>query len=288
MATGAVVPIYDPWTQCGINNPGTGSYNGDCGVVPNRLQFPGNIVPASRISPIAQKLLAFPIYANPTVSGRWVPNNFERNVSTGGDNDQYNIRGDYNLRQNQRLIGRYTRWESSNLPVDTYGNGQTDGDLYIARALHHDAGDDCRHAHAQLVDGRRRAVWGPAFETTIARQATSARTSCPRSGCRSVPYGQISERSGIPGMETIPSIAAGQNQVIGTGLILGDDYTYSFTPTLTKIFGKHTLKTGANILQAEVNYFQNNNTGGTFTFTNAPTALDGTNPGSTGIPSHRS
>ena len=31
VATGAVVPIYDPWTQCGINNPGTGGYNGDCG-----------------------------------------------------------------------------------------------------------------------------------------------------------------------------------------------------------------------------------------------------------------
>ena len=103
-------------------------------------------------------------------------------------------------------------------------------------------------------------------------------------GFPTVPYGQISERSGIPGMETIPSIAAGQNQVIGTGLIYGDDYTYSFTPTLTKIFGNHTLKAGANILQAEVNYFQNNNTGGTFTFSNAPTALDGTNPGSTGDP----
>ena len=85
-------------------------------------------------------------------------------------------------------------------------------------------------------------------------------------------------------METIPSIAAGQNQVIGTGLIYGDDYTYSFTPTLTKIFGHHTLKAGANLLMAEVNYFQNNNTGGTFTFSNAPTALDGTNPGATGDP----
>jgi hypothetical protein len=80
-------------------------------------------------------------------------------------------------------------------------------------------------------------------------------------GFPTVPYGQISERSGIPGMETIPSVGAGQNQVIGTGLILGNDYTYSFTPTLTKIFGHHTLKAGANLLMAEVNYFQNNNTG---------------------------
>jgi hypothetical protein len=52
--TGAVVPIYDPWTQCGINNPGTGAYNGDCGTVPNRLQFPGNQIPANRISSIAR------------------------------------------------------------------------------------------------------------------------------------------------------------------------------------------------------------------------------------------
>ena len=57
-----VVPIYDPWTQCGINNPGTGVFNGVCGApgVPNRQQFPGNIIPSNRISPIAKKLLDFP------------------------------------------------------------------------------------------------------------------------------------------------------------------------------------------------------------------------------------
>ena len=60
LATGAVVPIYDPWTQCGINNPGTGRYNGDCGTVPNRLQFPGNIIPANRISPIARNISGLP------------------------------------------------------------------------------------------------------------------------------------------------------------------------------------------------------------------------------------
>ena len=64
------------------------------------------------------------------MAGRWVPNNYERNISTGGDNDQHNFRADYNLSQNQRLIGRVTRWESTSLPVDTYGNGQTNGDPY--------------------------------------------------------------------------------------------------------------------------------------------------------------
>ena len=126
----AVVPIYDPWTQCGITNPGTGVFNGVCGApgVPNRQQFPGNIIPQNRISPIAKKFLAFPIYGEPTVAGRWTTNNFEKNSSIGGDNNQLNVRADYNMSQNNRIIGRYTRFDSTNLPVDVYGNGQTNGD----------------------------------------------------------------------------------------------------------------------------------------------------------------
>jgi hypothetical protein len=283
VATGAVVPIYDPWTQCGINNPGTGAYNGDCGVVPNRLQFPGNVIPSNRINPIAQKLLNFPVYGNPTVAGRWVPNNYERNISTGGDNDQYNFRADYNLSQNQRVIGRFTRWESSNLPVDTYGNGQTNGDPYSPEhfiTTQVMLADTLTLNSTTVMDVRFGMLrWD--YDRTPGNLGVNLVSTF---GFPTVPYGQISERSGIPGMETIPSIGAGQNQVIGTGLILGDDYTYSFTPTLTKILGHHTLKAGANLLMAEVNYFQNNNTGGTFTFSNAPTALDGTNPGSTGDP----
>src|SRR5918999_3166852 len=127
VATGALVPIYDPWTQCGINNPGTARYNGDCGTVPNRLQFPGNIIPSNRISPIAQRYLDFPVYAEPTVSGRWRTENWEKNASVGGDNDQISFRGDYNLSQTQRLIGRYPRFESNNLPLDLFGNGQRTG-----------------------------------------------------------------------------------------------------------------------------------------------------------------
>src|SRR5262245_49041596 len=68
LTTGAVVPIYDPWTQCGTVNPGTGVANPVCGPgVPNRQQFANNIIPANRISPIASKFLNFPIYAEPTV-----------------------------------------------------------------------------------------------------------------------------------------------------------------------------------------------------------------------------
>jgi hypothetical protein len=283
LATGAVVPIYDPWTQCGITNPGTGVFNGDCGTVPTRLPFPGNLIPANRISPIARQLLAFPIYADPTVPGRWRTENFEKNASVGGDNDQLNFRSDYNLSQSLRLLGRYTRFESTNLPVDIYGNGQRHGDPYSPE---HFITTQVMLANtwtinATTVFDARFGFLRWDYDRTPGNLGTNLTQTF---GFPTTPYGQISQRSGIPEMETIPNIGAGQNNFIGTGLIYGDDRTYAITPTLTKIAGRHTLKIGANLLRGEVNYFQNNNTGGTFTFSNAPTALDGTNPGATGDP----
>ena len=280
LTTGAVVPIYDPWTQCGINNPGTGRYNGDCGTVPNRLQFPGNIIPANRISPIARRYLDFPVYAEPTVPGRWRTENWEKNASIGGDNDQMSFRGDYNLSQKQRLIGRYTRFESNNLPLDLFGNGQRTGapEHFVTTQVM--AANTYTINSSTVLDMRFGYLhWD--YDRTPGNLGINLVQSF---GLPKTPYGEISERSGIPGMETIPTIAAGSNSFMSTGLIYADNRSYAVTPTLTKIAGGHTLKLGANILWATEDYFQNNATGGTFDFSTAPTALDGTNPGATGDP----
>jgi Carboxypeptidase regulatory-like domain len=283
LTTGAVVPIYDPWTQCGIANPGTASYNGDCGTVPNRLPFPGNIIPANRISPIAQKYLAFPVYAEPTVPGPWKTENFERNASVGGDNDQLSFRGDYNLSQKQRLLGRYTRFESTNPAVDVFGNGQRQGDPYSPE---HFITTQVMAAHTYTLNSRtvldvRFGFLHWDYDRIPGNLGIDLMQTF---GLPKTPYGEISERSGIPGMETIPTLAAGSNSFISTGLLFADNRSYAVTPTLTKIAGGHALKFGANFLAATEDYFQNNSTGGTFTFSNAPTALDGTNPGATGDP----
>ena len=280
VTSGALVPIYDPWTQCGITNPGTGRYNGDCGTVPSRLQFPGNIIPANRISPIARRYLDFPVYAEPTVPGPWRTENWQKNGSTGGDNDQMSFRGDYNLSQTQRLIGRYTRFESTNLPLDLYGNGQRTG------APEHFITTQMMAANTYTINSNtvldvRFGYLHWAYDRTPGNLGINLVQTF---GLPKTPYGEISERSGIPGMETIPTIAAGSNSFLSTGLIYADNRSYAATPTLTKISGGHTLKLGANILWATEDYFQNNATGGTFDFSSAPTALDGTNPGATGDP----
>ena len=179
------------------------------------------------------------------------------------------------------MIGRYTRMDSTNAPVDLYGNGQLNGDPYSPE-------------HFITTQAMLANTWTLNSTTVFDARFGFLRWDYDREpgnlginltqqfGFAQTPYGEISERSGIPGMETIPSIAVTNNNTINTGLIYADDRTYTFTPTLTKIKGDHTIKVGANWLRGEVNYFQNNNPGGTFAFTNAPTALDGTNPGSTG------
>jgi hypothetical protein len=283
LTTGAVVPIYDPWTQCGITNPGSGAYNGDCGVVPNRLQFPGNIIPQNRISPIAKKYLAFPAYPDPTVAGPWKTENWEHNAQVGGNNDQVSVRGDYNLSQNQRVLGRYTRFESTNLSVDLYGNGQRQGDPYSPE---HFITTQMMAAHTYTLNSRtvldvRFGYLHWDYDRTPGNMGTNLVQTL---GLPKTPYGEISERSGIPGMETLPTIGAGSNSFVSTGLLLSNNRSYSVTPTLTKLAGDHTLKMGGNFLMATEEYFQNNSTGGTFTFSANPTALDGTSPGSSGDP----
>ena len=132
-SSGAQVPIYDPLTQCGqYTNPACGTST------VQRTAFPGNIIPASRINPTGANILAFPEYALPNTAGQAFTNNLNstaRNAATGGDNDQFNVRGDHQLSEKQRLLARYSRWRSNNLPVNVYGNGLLSGDPFSPEAF---------------------------------------------------------------------------------------------------------------------------------------------------------
>ncbi|MGE0407221.1 MAG: TonB-dependent receptor, partial [Candidatus Korobacteraceae bacterium] len=265
--------IYDPLTQCGAyGNPACG------GSVPNRTPFPGNIIPANRISPISQKFLQFPIFAAPTNSNR--EQNFERNATTGGDNDQYNIRGDYNINDNNRLLVRWTRWYSAGASVDVYGNGSSNGDPYSPERFvtNQAAVADTWTINPTTVLDVRVGFMRWDYDRTPGHTGIDLPATF---GLPASPYGEISERNGVPDSTRYPGMTFSNitYNIIGTGLIYAKDNTYIITPTLTKIVGRHTLKFGGELRRADINYFQNNNPGGTFTFNNAATALNGASPG---------
>ncbi|HYO82542.1 MAG TPA: carboxypeptidase-like regulatory domain-containing protein [Bryobacteraceae bacterium] len=84
--------IYDPATY----NPETRT----------RQPFPGNVIPANRINPVSQSLLA---YYLPGSSVSQVPNNVFANPRRRNDDDQYSVRVDHSLSSTQTAFAQYIR-----------------------------------------------------------------------------------------------------------------------------------------------------------------------------------
>jgi Carboxypeptidase regulatory-like domain len=278
-SSGATIPIYDPLTQCGAySNPACGS-----GTV-QRTQFPGNAIPASRLNPVALKILNLPYYGTPNTAGQSFTNNFNyaRNASTGGDNDQFSIRGDHQLSDKQRLLARLTRWTSSNLPVDVYGNGLRAGDPYspehfvTTQAV---AADTYVFNPNTILDVR--AGFTRWFYTRI--PGTLGLDGSAALGLPSY-YSQIPVLNGLQPSTTIPTVSIASPTVnsIATGLLLGRDDTIALTPTLTWIKGPHTMKFGTELHRNDLNYFQNNSPGGAYSFDNIFTSQNALSSGATG------
>jgi len=120
--------IYDPMTY----DPNTGA----------RQQFEGNKIPASRIDPLAKKILA--LYPQPNIAGReHLRDNYFYSPVQTNDFDQYDFRWDYNVSSAHQWFIRYSiRNQNENqpgpLPYPAMGGtGQTivlDGDS-VATAL---------------------------------------------------------------------------------------------------------------------------------------------------------
>ena len=278
-SSGATIPIYDPLTQCGqYSNAACGS-----GTV-QRAPFPGNVIPQSRINPVASKILTFPEYALPNTAGSAFTNNFNfaRNAATGGDNDQINARGDHQLSEKQRLLARYTRWRSNNLPVDVYGNGLRNGDPFSPEAFvttNAVLADTFVISPTMIFDVR-----GGFLRWYYAR--TPGTLGIDESAALGLPsyYTQVSTLNGLTPSTTFPSIGVSSPTLnaIGTGLLLGRDDTYTLVPTFTWIKGRHTFKFGSELRKNELNYFQNNSPGGVFSFDNLFTSQNALSSGATG------
>src|SRR5262252_2828720 len=273
---GAVVPIYDPLTTCGqLNNPACSS-----GTI-QRTQFPGNVIPANRINPVAKKFVDFPLYALPTAPGDPFTrnNNFARNAATGGDNDQGNFRGDWNVSTKQRAFARYTRWKSSNLPVDVYGNGQRNGDPFSPEAFITDQAvlTDTYSLSASTVLDLRLGFMRWFYQRTPGNLGILPGKTFGLPAY----FDQLSAIDGVDGVTTLPGIAAGYS-TIATGFLAARDNSYSIVPTLTTVHGRHTFKFGAELRRQDVNYFQNNNPSGAFSFDTGFTSQNPSNQGSSG------
>lgn len=275
-ASGAVIPIYDPLTQCGQYA------NAACGSgTDQRTQFPGNVIPASRINSIARKLADFPNWGRPNLPGDPFTQNFNfaRNANGGGDNDQFNIRGDRNVSDKQRILARYTRWKNTDTPVDVYGNHLYNENPWYSEIFtsHQAVLADTYIFNAATIFDIRVSYMRWEYDRVV---GTKGIDLVGQFGFPSY-FNQLPDLRQRADATAFPRITASGYTDFNNLLINGIDNTYVVTPTLTRISGRHTWKFGADLRRLDIAYFQLA-AGGTFTFDNLFTSRNALNPGATG------
>ena len=105
------------------------------------LPFPGNVIPAERISPAARKLIdEFVPRANDGAGTRYVAS-----PDAVDDRDQMGIRWDYKLSQKNSMLVRYLRSETESIDA---ADDATDRDTWRTATLQDVMASDTHHVHA--------------------------------------------------------------------------------------------------------------------------------------------
>ncbi len=205
--------------------------------------------------------------------------NFTAAASTGGDIDQYVLRVDQNLTQNQHIFGRYTYFKQLSLAQDPYKTGL------------------CKDRCAENINSNSGALgWTYAINptTTASVNFSVSRFHYSRAPINSsfdmteegwpASYNPI-----VPDLERTPltpcfaiSDSSGSGNIScsqGQSAITDWDTQYNLSPQLTKVHGRHTITFGGQLELTYDNYLQTNNGGGIISFNGSWTAALASNKG---------
>ncbi len=191
-------------------------------------------------------------------------------ASTGGDIDQYVVRGDYNLTNSQHLFGRFTYFKELSLAQDPYGTGL------------------CKDRCAENTRSKSLAVGGPMqFRRHLLPASTPASAGITTFASRSTPVSTLPKRVGqphynpiIPDSERTPltpcfavsDTVHGISCSQGQSAINDFDTQFNISPSFTKIWGRHTIAFGGQLEETFDNYLQTNNGGGIISYNGSWTA----------------
>ena len=235
---GKGLPIYDPDT---LRKDANGAYVRD--------QFPGNIIPASRIDPSVRKLLALKPWVSQTSSGDVTANGPNNNLE--GDFPglykfaRYDIKLDHQFSASHKIFGRYSlvRHRSEERPVRGLTDALNFGNVYVKPLDFHNIVISDTYTlnptaiNEMRIGFNRRAFTAvpPTFNQDWAKQL------------------------GIPNVsaETFPDFQnSGGSRFYGLGPG-GRSYTraedITFQENFTKVLSSHTIKTGYELIRTRYN-----------------------------------
>lgn len=237
--------IYDPTT----GNTATGV---------GRTPFAGNIIPASNLSPQAQKIQTyFPLPNTQQIAGAPFENNYATTGSLAITGNSYNTREDYYLNSKNSIFGRYSYQGFTESAPGAFG------------ALAGGPAAGGNYAGSSVADNQSLAIgWTSTFSPTLINEL---RFGWMHYHVFDVPqgYGQTpATDAGIPGLNLDKTYTSGMPffNITSTsdpyylGYSLGanecncplteSEDQFQFVDNLSKTVGKHTFKMGADLRYA--------------------------------------
>ncbi len=258
--SGLGVTIYDPHST--TYNPATNTYS--------RTAFTGNVIPSNMISPVAQLYQSLVPQAGALINGNniYLP---QRQVVT---NDTGQIRADQYFGNHDQLMFRYSQYEESELlPVSGSVIGADNDDIYGHNFAIHETHTFGPTAVLETYFGRN---YGFDNEVASVPGQDAAFLSKLNALGMNTTFETLNGKQYAPMISSISGYLNWPNSAL-QGTSLAD--VWQFGGTLTKIFGKHTIKVGADI---QTNNFRSPIGYNTISFATAQTAGLGAQQGAGG------
>ena len=249
--SGRLIPIYDPATTAGTGASAT------------RLQFPGNVIPAQRLDPVAVKLMAYYPRPNRTPDSVSGANNFRANTTTGLVHDFYFIKIDHTLTDRDRITGRYLFNRDNTNLVSVYPDKGADPNNY--------------------ADAHQRFVYVGWTRTVNAATVNELRYNFGRRIWHNMTYGLGGDYPSKLGLTGVPQTAFPNFAPAGFSALGSTNQErrqfpiqqHQIVENLSTVKGKHALKFGFEARRSS-NYEVNLPTvSGSFGFSTQPTGLPG-------------
>jgi hypothetical protein len=256
-AAGQVMTIYNPFDTF-VNAQGN----------IERRPFPGNVIPASMMDPIALQALAYfplPNVESTSVTGT---NNWFAQGTSENINRQMSLKVDHNFSERSRLNGRYSYGPYTSTPPNLFGELGAAFPLNNGRAV--------GSVHSFVTEFTRTqsptALWTVRYGLTYAAYT--------RNPLESFDLTQL----GLPGymknqatFAVFPRFAPDGFSPVGTeGWLIMDrqEGVHHFSGSYTRVMGGHNIKAGAETRWNFLDYAQPGYPSGQFTFNRGITCRD--------------
>ncbi len=223
----------------------------------SRTPFPNNVIPANRISPQAQRLLAY----LPTANGPGIAQNFSVNAPNNNTTDQFIGRADQSLGDKNRFFFRYALGDTTLLNANTNpfnGYNQPVGDrnwvVGYTRVFSASTVNDFRFGRQlTTIDSLNFFTAGGAFPA-------NATTALGIPG-----FTSDDNNPGLPNVGITNYLSIG-GQNMASSNWFQTDKTYQISDTVSHVRGAHNLAAGIDSRRVLTNRTANNNPRGGFTF----------------------